>query len=85
MDYFYFALIVLGLAGIIFLLNRYEKRIKVRYKKTAYVLLDDERADTKQIKETIKGLRLYGGRLFKDKECVKLVARLQDKFYSLER
>jgi hypothetical protein len=80
MDYFYFALIFIGLVGIAFLLNRYEKRIKVRYKKTAYSLLDAEMPDLKQVKETIKGLRLYGGRWFKDKECVQLVARLQEKY-----
>jgi hypothetical protein len=84
MDYFYFALIILGLAGIIIFLNRYEKRIKVRYKKTAYALLDTERPDLKEIKDTIKCLRLYGGRWFKDKECLQLVSRLQDKFDSLE-
>jgi hypothetical protein len=83
MDYFYFVLIILAVVGIIFLLNRYEKRIKVRYKKTAYGLLDDERPDLKEVRETIKGLRLYGGRWFKDKECVQLVAHLQDKYNSL--
>jgi hypothetical protein len=84
MDYFYFALLILGLVAIIFLLNRYEKRIKVRYKKTAYNLLDVERPDLKEIKDTIKGLRLYGGRWFKDKECLQLVSRLQNKYDSLE-
>jgi hypothetical protein len=84
MDYFYFALLILGLVAIIFLLNRYEKRIKVRYKKIAYGLLDVERPDLKEIKDTIKGLRLYGGRWFKDKECLQLVSRLQNKYDSLE-
>jgi hypothetical protein len=85
MDYFYFALIILGLVAVIFLLNRYEKGIKVRYKKTAYSLLESDSPDVKKIRETIKGLRIYGGRWFKDKECVELVSRLQDKYDSLEK
>jgi hypothetical protein len=85
MEYFYFALIIIGLVGIIFLLNRYEKSIKVRFKKTAYGLLEAERPDLKEVKQTIKGLRLYGGRWFKDKECIQLVARLQDKYFTLEQ
>jgi hypothetical protein len=82
-DYFSFVLVILAIVGIIYLLSRFDKRIKVRYKKTAYSLLDEERPDLKKVKDTIKGLRLYGGRWFKDKECVQLVARLQDKYGSL--
>jgi hypothetical protein len=84
MDYFYFALIVFALVAILFLLTRWEKRIKNRYKKTAYSLLDAARPDPKDINDTIKGLRLYGGRWFKDKECIQLVNRLQLKYESLE-
>jgi hypothetical protein len=83
MDYFIFVLIILAVIGIIVLLNRYEKSIKVRYKKTAYNLLETERPSSKEIRDTIRGLRLYGGRWFKDQECVQLVNRLQIKYDSL--
>jgi hypothetical protein len=85
MDYFYFALIILVLAGLMYFLMRVEKRTKNKYKKTAYVLLETERPDPKELRDTILGLRLYGGRWFKDKECTQLVARLQLKYESLER
>jgi hypothetical protein len=80
MDYFYFALIIIGLVGIIVLISRYEKGIKTRYKKNAYELLEDSLYDPKKVRDTIKGLRLYGGHWRKDKECTELVKRLQDKY-----
>jgi hypothetical protein len=83
MDYFYFALIMLGLVAIMYLLIRIEKRTKLRYKKAAYGLLENARPDPKEMRDTIKSLRLYGGRWFKDKECVQLVERLQIKYSSL--
>ncbi|OGO06651.1 MAG: hypothetical protein A2Y92_05190 [Chloroflexi bacterium RBG_13_57_8] len=85
MDFFYFALIILVLAGIIFLLNRVEKGIKSRFKKSAYALLETDRPDPKEVRDTIRGLHLYGGRLFKDKECVQLVDRLLMKHGSFLR
>lgn len=84
MDYFVFILIILALLGIMFLLNRFEKGIKAKYKKAAYGLLETSRPDPKVLRETIRGLRLYGGRWFKDKECTQLVDRLRVKFGSLE-
>jgi hypothetical protein len=85
MDYFIFALIILALLAAIFFLNRFEKGIKARFKRTAYGLLEDSQPDPKVIKETIRGLRLYGGRWFKDKECVQLVDKLLLKFDNLIR
>jgi hypothetical protein len=84
MDYFFFALIILALILIIFLLNRAERNIKARYKKTAYGLLEAARPSSKEIKDAIKGLRLYGGRWFKDKECAQLVQRLMAKWDTIE-
>lgn len=84
MDYVIFILIILALVGAIFLLNRIEKNIKTKFKKTAYGLLETSRPTSKEMKETIKGLRLYGGRLFKDKECSQLVDRLLVKLDTLE-
>ena len=80
MDYFYFALIILGLVAMMYLLIRFEKRIKLRYKKAAYGLLETARPDAKEMRDAIKALRLYGGRWFKDKECSQLVERLQIKY-----
>lgn len=80
MDNFYFALLILALVAIMFLLIRWEKSIKKNYKKKAYLLLENEKPDRKQLDDTIKGLRLYGGRWFKDKECIQLVNRLQMKY-----
>lgn len=85
MDYFYSALIILALIAAMYFLTSWEKRIKIKYKKTAYSLLETERPDLKKIRDTIKGLRLYGGRWFKDKECSQLVNRLQVKYESLEK
>jgi len=80
MEYFYFVLFILALIVILFLLFKYDARIKSRYKKTAYRLLEMSSPDVKEIRDTIKGLRLYGGRIRKDKETVELIKRLQDKF-----
>jgi hypothetical protein len=82
MDYFYFALIIIGLIGIIVIISRYEKGIKTRHIKDAYELLEISQPDPKKVRDTIIGLRLYGGHWRKDKECVQLVQRLQDKFGS---
>jgi hypothetical protein len=83
-DYIIFALIMIGLVGIMVLLNRAEKRTKAKYKKTAYALLENGNPTEKELKDTIKGLRLYGGRFFKDKECIQLVDRLLTKWDMLD-
>jgi hypothetical protein len=83
-DYVIFVLIIIALIAIMFLLNRAEKRTKARYKKNAYALLETDTPSTKELKDTIKGLRLYGGRFFKDKECAQLVERLIIKWDILE-
>ena len=84
MDYFYFALVILGLAGAWFLLNRMDKRTKNSYKKDAYRLLDTPSASQEEIKKTIKMLRLYGGRFRKDKEFVQLVNKLIDRLDKID-
>ena len=83
MDYFYFGLIILGLVAIMYLLIRFEKGTKLKYKKTAYDLLENAKPGPQEIRATIKGLRLYGGRWFKDKEAYQLIERLQIKYDSL--
>ena len=84
MDYVIFILIIVTLVLIIVFLNRLEKIIKTKFKKTAYGLLETARPTSKEMKDTIKGLRLYGGRWFKDKECTQLVDRLLAKYDALE-
>ena len=80
MEYFYFVLFILALIVILFLLFKYDARVKSGYKKAAYRLLETSSPDVKEVRDTIKGLRLYGGRIRKDKETVELVNRLQEKF-----
>ena len=67
--------LVLALVG----LNKLDARTKKKFKREAYKLLEDSSTEGKKIKDTIKGLRLYGGRWRKDKECVQLIERLQKK------
>jgi hypothetical protein len=78
-DYFFFIAIVLVLVGASFLLNRLEKRTKKKVKKEAYQLLDKPDATRSEIIKSIKMIRLYGGRWFKDKEFKQLADLLIDK------
>ena len=78
MDYLYFVLIIFALVAIIYLLGRSEKRLKNKYKKDAYRLLETPNPGRGEIIKTIKYLRLYGGRWRKDKEFIELVKRLVD-------
>ncbi|MCX7911618.1 MAG: hypothetical protein N2506_01445 [Dehalococcoidales bacterium] len=84
MDYLLFVLIIIGLILIIVFLNRIDRRTKARYKKTAYSLLEKPDCTPKELKDTIRGLRLYGGRWVKDKECTQLINRLIDKLDTVE-
>ncbi|HTY81731.1 MAG TPA: hypothetical protein VMB24_03025 [Dehalococcoidales bacterium] len=79
MDYIYIVLFLLVLVGALVLLSRLDARTKKRYKQDAYRLLETANADVKKLKDTIKGLRLYGGRFKKDKEAYQLIQKLQDK------
>lgn len=79
MEYVSFILVILVLIFLLYLLNRLDKRTKNKWRKSAYDLLEMENPDKNEVINTIKYLRLYGGRIRKDKEFVQLVARLQDK------
>jgi hypothetical protein len=79
MDYVYVVLFILVMVLLLVGLNKLDAKTKKKHKQTAYKLLEDGNADNKKVKDTIKCLRLYGGRWKKDKECVQLVERLQDK------
>ena len=76
-------LIILALIGIMIFLSRLDTRTKNKYKTSAYEMLEMSDPDRKQLKECIKGLRLYGGRIKKDKEARELVTRLLQKHGSL--
>lgn len=84
MDYVYFVLFILVLIGLLILVTKIDARAKNKWRKYAYNLLETESPDPEEVKKTIKGLRLYGGRWRKDKEFVQLVQRLQAKFEAIE-
>jgi hypothetical protein len=84
MDYVFFILLIVVLIGIIILLRRSDVRTKKKYRKAAYGLLEKPNPDPMEIKNTIKYLRLYGGRWRKDKEFIELVSRLMSKLDSIE-
>jgi hypothetical protein len=79
MEYVYLGLFILVLVLALVGLNKVDAGTKKKLKREAYKLLEDSGTDEKKIKDTIKGLRLYGGRWRKDKECVQLIERLQKK------
>ena len=79
MEYVSFILVILALVFILYLLNRLDKRTKNKWRKNAYDLLEMHNPDKTEVINTIKYLRLYGGRIRKDKEFVQLIVRLQDK------
>ncbi len=79
MEYVYIILFMVFLLGLLVLLSRLDRRTKNKHKQTAYKLLETSGPDPKAVKDTIKLLRLYGGRWRKDKECIELVQRLQEK------
>jgi hypothetical protein len=72
-------MVIVGLAGILFLLNRWEKRTKRNYKEKAADLLLTSDPDPKELRDTIKNLRLYAGHVFRDKEAYRLITELQNR------
>ena len=83
MDLFLFIMVIVGMAGIFYLLVRWEKRTKKDYKEKAANLLLTSDPDPREVKDTIKNLHLYSGRIKKDKEAVNLITQLQDKHGNL--
>jgi hypothetical protein len=78
-DYFFFIGIILVLGAASYLLTRLEKKTKNKVKKEAYRLLDTPEPARADIIKSIKMIRLYGGRWFKDKEFKQIADRLIDK------
>ena len=84
MDIFFIIVFILVLLGLFIFLIRWEKRIKARYKDKAIIMLETTiDPDPKEVREIIKFLRLYGGRIKKDHEALNLVRSLQDKYNHL--
>ena len=83
MDYLAFILIILILILLIVIINRSQTRSRDKHKIDAYRLLETPAPSAKEVKDTVKALKIYGGRWLKDKESIELVKRLQDKFGQL--
>jgi hypothetical protein len=84
-DIIIFVVIILALIGIMILLNRSEARAKNKHKIDAYNLLEEKNPDPKKIKDTIRLLRLYGGRFRKDQEFIQLITMLTDLLNQVEK
>jgi hypothetical protein len=79
MDYVYFILVILALVAVFIFLMKLDRKAKNNYKVNAYELLETDSPDPKQVKDCVRGLRLYGGHIKKDKEANDLIRRLIDK------
>ena len=80
MDIAVFNLIIIALVGLFIFLTKWETRTKNSYKEKAESLLELSDPDLKEVLETIKYLRLYGGRIFKDKDALRLANNLREKY-----
>ena len=79
-----FIIFILAVVAALFLLHRSEAKTKNKHKMTAYNLLEEKNPDPKKIRETIKLLRLYGGRFRRDQEFQQLIKLLVDLLYEVE-
>lgn len=79
MDIFLFVVVIIGMAGILYLLMRWEKRTKQNFKDKASDLLLVSDPNPKEVKDTLKNLHLYAGRIRKDKEALRLIGELREK------
>jgi hypothetical protein len=84
MDYVWFVLFMVVLAGILFFISWSDKKMKRKYVEDAVNLIQSPNPERKKLVDTIRGLRLYGGRWRKDPEFQELRLQLQDKLASLK-
>ena len=84
LDILSLVLLILVLGSLAYLLYRMDVSAKNKHKMTAYNLLEEKELDPKKIKDTIKILRLYGGRFRKDQECLELIRLLHDLLEKVE-
>lgn len=80
MDIVIFILLIVALAGLFIFLMRWESRVKRKYKQKAIALLDMGDPNPAEVKETIKNLRLYTGKIKRDREAIGLIGSLQSKY-----
>jgi len=85
LDIVSFILMILVLGSLSYLLYRMDVSAKKKYKMTAYDLLDKKNPDPKKIKDSIRLLRLYGGRFRKDPECSQLIGLLVNLLDEIEK
>ena len=85
MDYVWFIVFMAILGGLLFLLYNFDKRTKKKYRDSAMALLEATDPDPQKIAETMKMLRLYGGRWHKDQDFLLLRAKLQERLESLPK
>lgn len=79
-----FIAIVIVLILAIWLLNRSEKRTKTKWKLDAYKLLEEKNPNPKKVREAIKFIRIYQGRIRKDPEFTQLDKMLCDLLNEIE-
>jgi len=79
-----FIAIIVVLILAIWLLNRSEKRTKTKWKLDAYRLLEEKNPDPKNVREAIKFIRIYQGRIRKDPEFTQLDKMLCGLLYEIE-
>ena len=84
MEYVFFALLVVVLAGLVYILRRMDTRAKNKHRKAAYKLLEATDPGVKEIKDALKALHLYGGRWRRDKEFAELARRLADRLNKIK-
>ena len=85
LDIILFIVIILALVATFYFLHVSEFKTKNEHKMTAYNLLEEKNPDPKKVKETIKMLRLYGGRFRKDHEFGQLELLLMDLLHDIEK
>jgi hypothetical protein len=85
LDIISLVLLILVLGSLAYLLYRMDVSAKNKHKMTAYNLLDEKNPDPKKIKNSIKMLRLYGGRWRKDPESMELIRLLTNLLDKIEK
>ena len=84
LDIISLVLLILVLGSLAYLLHRMDVSAKNKHKITAYNLLDEKNPAPKKIKDSLKILRLYGGRWHKDPEIVELIRLLSNLLNEIE-
>jgi predicted alpha-1,6-mannanase (GH76 family) len=84
MEYVIFILLLIFLVAALLLIRKLDTRTKNKHRQEAYNLLKNSNASAREIKETLKGLQLYGGRWRRNKEFAELIRSLSDKLNNVK-